>query len=75
MKRIGIITYHKANNYGTMLQAFALQTVIDDLDYEAEIINFIQDMTLSKREMFFLGCLFMFCKEKNIVQYIKIKRI
>ena len=54
MKKIGIITYHNHNNYGTMLQAYALQTVIDDLGYEAENINFIPDTSLSKKELFFL---------------------
>ena len=54
MKKIGIITYHNHNNYGTMLQAYALQTLIDDLGYEAENINFIPDTSLSKSKLFLL---------------------
>ena len=42
MKSVGIITYHHYYNYGTMLQAFALQQVIKDLSYNAEIIDFKQ---------------------------------
>lgn len=41
MKKIGIITYHHYYNYGTVLQAYALQHVIENLgNYEAEIIDF-----------------------------------
>lgn len=38
MKKIGIVTIW-SNNYGSVLQAFALQTVIERLGYEAEIIQ------------------------------------
>ena len=51
MKTIGIITYHHYNNYGTMLQAFALQEKIEQLGYRAELIDFKQDNSLSKYEL------------------------
>ena len=37
---VGIITYHAAFNYGSMLQAYALQQVILGLNCRCEIINF-----------------------------------
>lgn len=40
MKKIGIITFHAAHNYGSSLQAYALQKTIADLGYYCEIINF-----------------------------------
>lgn len=40
MKSIGIITYHHHYNYGTMLQAYALQKYISLMGYDAELINF-----------------------------------
>ncbi|MEH2797600.1 polysaccharide pyruvyl transferase family protein [Segatella copri] len=40
MKSIGIITIHKINNYGSVLQAYALQKVCEDLGYEVEIIDY-----------------------------------
>ena len=44
MKRVGILTFHYINNYGAMLQAYALKKAIDKLDgYEAEIINYIPE--------------------------------
>lgn len=40
MKKVGIITYHKHNNYGAALQAYALQKKIEDMGYCVEIINY-----------------------------------
>lgn len=40
MKKIGIITFHAAHNYGSSLQAYALQNTISNLGYQCEIINF-----------------------------------
>lgn len=39
-KRVGIITFHAAHNYGSSLQSYALQNVIKEMDYDCEIINF-----------------------------------
>ena len=40
MKKIGIITFHSAYNYGSVLQAFATQEIVRALGYEAQIINY-----------------------------------
>lgn len=40
MKSIGIITIHKINNYGSVLQAYALQKICEDLGYKVEIIDY-----------------------------------
>lgn len=40
MKKVGIITFHSAYNYGSVLQAYATQEAINSLGYEAEIINY-----------------------------------
>lgn len=40
MKSVGIITFHASHNYGSMLQAYALQQVVKNLGYDCEIINF-----------------------------------
>ena len=40
MRTIGIITIHKINNYGSVLQAYALQKVCDDLGFKTEIIDY-----------------------------------
>lgn len=38
--KIGILTYHFANNYGAMLQAFSLQAILKQLGADVEFINF-----------------------------------
>lgn len=39
-KTIGIITFHQVNNYGAVLQAFALKVYCETLGYETHIINY-----------------------------------
>ena len=41
MKKIGIITFHRAINYGAMLQAIALQQAVSKLGYDAELIDYV----------------------------------
>lgn len=43
MKNIGIITFHRSHNYGSVLQSYALQTILRKnlIDYNCEIIDFI----------------------------------
>lgn len=38
--KVGIITFHASHNYGSMLQAYALQHIVTRLGHECEIINF-----------------------------------
>lgn len=40
MKKIGIITYHCADNLGAVLQVYALQKKINKLGLESEVIDF-----------------------------------
>ena len=41
MKKIGIITIVKVNNYGAELQAFALQKKLELMGYHTEIIDYL----------------------------------
>lgn len=40
MNKVGIITYHSAYNYGSVLQAYATQVAVKKLGFDAEIINY-----------------------------------
>lgn len=40
IKRIGILTFHASHNYGSMLQAYALQTYLLRKGYEVIIVNY-----------------------------------
>lgn len=41
-KKVGILTYHRADNYGAVLQCYALQEAIETLGHNVEIINYRQ---------------------------------
>ena len=36
---IGLATPYKTQNYGTKLQAYAMQTIFSEIGYDTEIIN------------------------------------
>lgn len=40
MKKVAVLTFHRANNYGAVLQAHALTSVINKLGAEAEILDY-----------------------------------
>lgn len=41
--KIGILTFHASHNYGSMLQAYALQKYLKNIGYEVETINLRND--------------------------------
>ena len=41
MKKIGIITYHFAQNYGSVIQCYALQEFLKSKGYGVSVINFV----------------------------------
>lgn len=49
MAKIGILTFHAAHNYGSMLQTYALQRVLASMGHEVKIINL---RTLSQNFMY-----------------------
>lgn len=38
--KIGILTFHWATNYGAVLQCYALQSYLESLGYDVEVINY-----------------------------------
>lgn len=38
--KIGIITFHRSHNCGSMLQAYALQTIVENMGLQPELVNF-----------------------------------
>ncbi len=42
-KKVGIITFHASHNYGSCLQAYAMQEILKKLEFDPEIINFRTD--------------------------------
>ena len=38
--RIGILTYHRAINYGAILQSYALQTYLEQRGFDASLVDY-----------------------------------
>lgn len=38
--KVGIITFHASYNFGSVMQAYALQKTVENMGYQSEIINF-----------------------------------
>ena len=63
--KIGILTYHKANNYGAYMQAYALTMKFKSLGFDVEIIDF--NMLVAEKQYI--------VKNKNpIKRYYEVKR-
>lgn len=52
MKKIGIITYHFARNYGAVLQCFALQTFLEKKGYSVEVINYVNSIQYNNNDYY-----------------------
>lgn len=63
MKKIGIMTFHRSHNCGSILESFAMQKTLENLGYDAELINFSSE---GQRDMYYV-----FSKKKKIKKYIK----
>ena len=70
MKKIGIVTFYNAHNYGAMLQAMALQDYLKEQGNEVYIINY-RNKIIDKRYNFcdWNGNKFI-CLIKNIIKFI-----
>lgn len=66
-KRVGILTFHRANNYGAVLQAYALQSFLLYNGYEVYIIDYIPPF-LSEAKSIYLKKRF---KNRSILGKIK----
>lgn len=52
MKKIGIITFHAAYNYGSALQATALQKFLEKNGYQVDILNFFDQLDMRQYKLF-----------------------
>lgn len=48
MKKVGLVTLYEADNFGTCLQAFALQKKIESYGFNCEIIRFDRNVALQQ---------------------------
>lgn len=66
--KIGILTFHRAHNYGAMLQAYALQKTLERYGHQVEFIGYRQEC-IEKAYNLFRPNLY---KNKTIISCIKI---
>lgn len=45
MKKIGIITFHRANNFGAVLQCYALQETLKQLGLDPQVVDYREPFT------------------------------
>lgn len=52
LKRVGIITFHSADNFGAVLQSYALMKTVENLGFYSEIIDFRPEGIVSQYKLF-----------------------
>ncbi len=67
--RIGILTYHRAINYGAVMQAYSLQKRVQE-DFSKDTVDII-DYNHIKREIFVYKCPLVFLYRRSIAEGIK----
>lgn len=50
---VGILTFHKAINYGAVLQAYALRTAVESLGKPSSVVNYVGGKMLAESKVFF----------------------
>ena len=72
--RIGILTFHRAHNYGAVLQCYALQETIRRKGHDVEIIDykqpFIEELYEPHFQLIYFLKLCLLLKVKNAVHYL-----
>ena len=69
--RIGILTFHRALNYGAVLQCFALQKLLTDWGHDVWVIDYRQPYIEAKRMAFTFKQLFAMEGINAKIDYIK----
>lgn len=74
MKKIGLVSCYFKDNYGSQLQAYATQKIIEDYGYEVETIDISKNIDFSNgKKKYYLGQVFNYNFIKNKFGMIKLK--
>lgn len=63
--KIGILSYHFANNYGAMMQTYSLQSVLSEMGAEVQFLDFRSKLQSSNNSLFFRCILIGECDKKH----------
>lgn len=70
--KIGILTFHRAHNYGAVLQCYALQEVLRSLGYNVVIVDYRQPALEHAYKLWGIkGILCHFLHPKSLFRYIR----
>lgn len=73
-KKVGIVSCYFKHNYGSMLQAYATQKILDDMNIENETINIDKNIDFSNgKKKYYMGQVFNFQFIKSKLGMIKLK--
>lgn len=78
--KIGIVTFHRAQNYGANLQAFALNSYINQLGYDCEIIDLYPNNAgrpsnnIIRRLLSSVKSIILLCIDKRIRRFAKFQK-
>ena len=73
-KKVGIVSCYFKHNYGSMLQAYATQKILDDMNIENETINIDKNVDFSNgKKKYYMGQVFNFQFIKSKLGMIKLK--
>lgn len=74
MKKIGILTFHNAINYGAVLQCFALQETIKKVNNDVTIINYQSKNIKNSNKLLHFDNLKLFIKDFVFLPYNIVKK-
>lgn len=74
MKKVGIITFHESDNFGTCLQAYALLKSIQLLGYDPQIINYKRHISKKAKNSLVKRIAYTF-KEYGLSNLTKIAKV
>ncbi len=74
MKKVGIVTYHRSPSYGACLQAYASQNFFQELNCDAEIIDYLNSYEQRIKKVFFSADGTFKSMMKNAVKSIVFRR-
>ena len=73
-KKVGIVSCYFKHNYGSMLQAYATQKILDDMNIVNETINIDKNIDFSNgKKKYYMGQVFNFQFIKSKLGMIKLK--
>ncbi len=70
-EKVGIVTFHMAENFGSALQAFALEHFLIEIGCQPEIINCIYKADMEKYRLRMFYILVEILKERRVLRILE----